>query len=730
MPESPKFDLVDPETPPRAGTVPKFDLVDPGSTPQFDLVDPLSMDELQAKFSDAKYIPPDEEIDRYLDLKRAKLQADVLRSVSDPAFGTEMGLKILKAGWDVGKEFLSGAGRAFLERDPGVLAQSGAEGIARGARNTALMLTEIASKMPGDPMSEPLSAEEKRAFDRAEFRRRREEEHKSARLAAGEETLLPVHARKVDPAIAESTAMVADPMNLLPAGGGALSKAGPVIRRAAGESIELAGRSAEMLARGATATRKFPGKLATKAAEAIVGQTDEAPALAGTLKRGATVGAAYLAGVNPGTLPYLAGAWAAAPVVESVATRAGPVLKAVGKNIAQPSFSEQLGLLANIARDKNAAEWVRAAARFGRPLDPVISAGGRFVEGTIPGAAIGATVGGITGGEEGLISGAGGGAFFGGMGRMAAGMTPGARRAARDADLHRWRSGLRPEQLALLDYALPGVDAQARVMNTEKFISGLGDVDFKYLTPQQWKAEGLSDARALQTSTGNRPVVKVNLAKVGDGTPVLHESGHVLRALYPEQFREIDRMLFSDFTVPKGKGTDFTTDARQLTEGPGLLSPEQQQKLYDQYFSKLDRAEQDRLRSTMDRSQHLQRLRDEVTAEFLTSLLKDSPSDFLMKLGGPQVLKDRLILSGRRALIGRIPLLNRIGKKVGPSGSTLFTLDGRPLKMDARTAAQLRQVLRMRDRAVERVEIRGGSENDMAGATGVVGPGRDDGQAR
>ena len=722
MSAAPKFDLIEPGTSPGSAPAPQFDLVEPGKGgPQFDIIEPQTLDQLNSKFGNLNYEPTDDEILRYKGLKKGQLAADVVRYQLDPTFrinkSAELTGEALKGGWEFAKETAKGLAQATL-LPPGMQYQSVAEGVARGLRNSGLQIEQLGQYAPaGDPFTETPTetAEDQQRRVVRDFRQTRKEQRQSADLASGKETLLPQILGPTLPAIAEMTSLVADPTMYLPLGLGAEAKGASIARDIVGRSLRATGRGTEALADKAITGIKALQSIPAKVAEAIVGAgTEEAAQLAPTIgKYGqlAAVGGAGALGVaSPATLGTIAAIGASAPVAKV----AGQALSAAGRNLLEPSFSAQLGLLGNMARDPAAAQWVRGAARFAQPLDPLLSAAGRGVEGAIHGAPVAGLMTAALGGDEDQVAQSmGAGAVLGAGGRIAAGIGPAARRTAVESDLVRWKSGMTPETIATLDKALPDPNQQAKVMNAQRFISGVGDVDFHYLTADQWKEAGLAPGRALETTPGDRPQVYVNATEIGNGAPVIHEIGHVLHRLFPDEAADLHRTLFSDFHIPDGPGTDFTSGRTDTSSG--ILSPEQQQKLYDSYFTKLDPKIQAERRATWNRSDHLRSAREEIVGELLSNLLIGKEPDYLHKLSGPlRRVADSIELNATGRFLNKIPGLDRLGERTLPGGSSLLTLDGEPLRLNRKEAAALRGLLRARDRTTR--ELRVGEDARPIGA--------------
>ena len=678
-----------------------------------ELLGPPPLHELERRFSDVNYTPTDYEIGRFLDLRKEK--------------GLNPSEWPRKAAAAVG-EIAGGIKDAALAlpgaiADPGSGVQSVMEGVQRAWRNTELLGKKVNRAIRIGPAAyEKTTPEQERDAAIQQFRAELEDRRQTARLASGEEQLAPRITGEADPKLVEGVAMAADPLNYIPLGVGAVGKAGSVLERAAGRALTGAGKATEKAADLGLGLLESARNAPLRAAEAMLGEgTEQAARLAPAIGRLGDTAVAGAAGALGVANPLALGGLVATAVSPAVAKMAGQGMSAVGRNLVRPTFRAQLGLLGNIAKDAAAPEWLRAAAEFARPVDPLLSVGGRALKGGAEGATIGGALGALTDGEEGFASGLGQGGFFGSIGGAAGRLSRKERFARAEADLETWKSSLPPEAAVLIDQTLPRKAEQHRLMNAQRFLAGLGDVDVQYLTDAQWKAEGLPAARAMETTPGDRPIVKVNVNQIGNGSPVLHEAGHVLRKLMPDQFRELDQMLFSDFTLPEGqaKGTDFTSKGEPTRKG--LLSKEEQQKLYDQYFAKLPPEIQAERRAGWSQAEHLTSLREEVVSELLSGLLQDKRPDYLLNLGGVKNrILDKLLASPERSLLSRIPGLDRLKRTTGTTGSELFTLDGQPLKVTGQTAAALRQLLRARDRVT--TQLHAGDASEAAGALGTVGP--------
>jgi hypothetical protein len=669
-----------------------------------------------------KQTPTDYEIGRLIDAEAQRKKDQTLLERGGEFLGNvgagAMGL------YDVVKK---GVTRPFTQEGVGFgdAVQSVAEGLTRADLRLGKQIVDKLTPesdfvdVPGDLPRRMTDAEKR---DRAiyQYRADWEEKRKEATQTPEEARILPKVFGKLDPAIVDAASLL-DPTIFLGGGAALEAEAPSLIRRGIAMAAEKAGGITEAGAGKALAAIKGIQSVPSKIAERILTPgSEEAAQLGSSISKVGTLAAASGAGALGIASPPILGALAATAAAAPVAKVTGQALSAVGRNLLEPSYSAQLGLLGNIARDPNASRLIRGAAQFGQFADPALSLAGRTAEGALHGAAAaGALTAALGGDEEQIAQATGGGGLIGGTGRAVTGALPSARRAAVEADMARWKAPMSAEVRAAIDGMAP--DQQARVMNAHNFISGLGDVDFRYLTPDQWKNEGLPPGRAMQTTQGDRPIVNINVKEIGNGAPVLHESGHVLRALYPDEFKNLDQHLFTDFTVPQGTGTDFTTGHRETSKG--LLSPDQQQRLYDQYFSKLDPAVQELRRSTWSPQDHLNSLRDEVSSELLSNLLQDKRPNYLLNLGGVKNgLMDRLALSTERSLLSRLPGVQRLKQSTGPTGSTLFKLDGQPLRVDGRTAAGLRKILRVRDRAVDNVFVgKGDTGTDTTGITGRVG---------
>jgi hypothetical protein len=676
-----------------------------------EILGPPPLHELERRFSNLEYSPTDYELGRFLDLKREK---GLTPSEWLPKAGQAIGA-LAETAWDAAKA-VPGA-----VADPGSGIQSAAEGVARGTRNAMHLGEKLGDLITsprlrtqigvGPDLKPLLSEKEAREIEMERWRADREYQRQSSRLASGEETLVPQMFGEVDPKLAEGVAVAADPSMFLPVGAGALGKGASLLTKGVGKVVQGVGRGAELLGEGGIAVGKLPVSIAARIGSAVAGEgTEEAAKAAAAVQRyapAAVASAATALGVaNPASIPIVAGTLAAAPAAKLT----GQALQAVGRNMVAPSFSAQLGLLGNIARDASAAEWVRSAARAGRFADPLISGAGRAVAGGLEGATVGGALGALAEGEEGFVSGLGGGAALGAVGGIARGFSARERQARVEADLARWKSELAPEALPALERMAP--DQQARVMNAQRFVSGMGDVDFHYLTAAQWKEAGLAPGRAFETTPGDRPQVYVNATEIGNGAPVLHEIGHVLERLFPEAAADLHRTLFSDFKPPGGTGTDFTTGRTDTSNG--LLTPEQQQKLYDSYFTKLDPRMQAERRASWTQEDHLRSAREEIVGELISDLLTGKRPDYLHNLGGPlRRIADSLELSTTGRFLGKIPGLDRLGELPQTGGSSLLTIGGQPLQLGRKEAAALRGLLRVRDRVTR--EVRVGEESRPVG---------------
>jgi hypothetical protein len=661
-----------------------------------EILGPPPLHELERRFSNLDYTPTDYELGRYFELKDEKgLTPSEWPGKAAAAFGglVEQATKAAKA--------VPGA-----VMDPGSGMQSLAEGVAQGSRDAMLLGKKIGEKLDikiGPEAGRKQTKEEISEQRMAQWRANREDERQSARLASGEEALVPEVWGTADPDLAGGVAIVANPVNALPLGGGYVGKAANMLGRGTARALIGAGRASEVLGdvgiAGIEAVRAAP----MKAAEAILGTgTEQAASLGPALGRVAGTLGAGAAGALGVASPPVFGAIAAAAAGAPVAKMVGQGLSAAGRNLLKSTYSAQLGLLGNIARDPAAAEWVRAAARSGRFADPALSAAGRAVTGAIEGAAVGGGLGALADGEEGFAAGVGIGAPLGAAGGIARGLSARERAARVATDLTRWKSEMAPEALPAIESM--GLEQQARVMNAQRFISGAGDVDFHYLTADQWKEAGLAPGRALETTPGDRPQVYINATEIGNGTPVLHEIGHVLHRLFPEAAADLHRTLFSDFKPPGGTGTDFTTGRTNTSEG--LMSPEKQQKLYDSYFTKLDPRMQAERRASWTQEDHLRSAREEIVGELISDLLTGKRPDYLHNLGGPlRRIADHLEQSTIGQFIGKVPGLDRFGERTQPGGSSLLTMDGQPLRLSAREAAALRGLLRVRDRTTRDVRV-------------------------
>jgi len=546
---------------------------------------------------------------------------------------------------------------------------------------------------------------EKRDRTITSFRRDWEEKKQEALKKPGESNILPEVFGKADPVIVDA-ARILDPTLLLGGAAGVEAKGASLLRRSLAMAAEKAGGTLESASGKAMAGVKGLRGIPTRIAEGVAAPgTEEAAQLAAAIDRYGTIGAVGGAGLlgvtSPATFTTLAGAAAAIPMAQV----AGQGLSAVGRNLLKGTYSEQLGLLGNIARDRQASGFVRGAARLGQFADPALSLAGRTAEGALHGgAASGLITASLGGSEDEVAQSIGGGGIVGGGARAIAGALPSARRAAVKADLVRWMNEIPPEAQAAMASSGLTTDQAARVMNAQRFISGVGDVDFHYLTAEQWKAAGLAPGRALETTPGDRPQVYVNATEIGNGAPVLHEIGHVLHRLFPEEAADLHRTLFSDFQPAGGQGTDFTTGRTDTSRG--ILSPEQQQKLYDSYFTKLDPKTQAERRATWNQADHLRSAREEIVGELLSDLLTGKRPDYLHNLGGPlRRIADKLELSVTGSFLGKLPVLDRLGERTQPGGSSLLTLDGEPLQLTRKEAAALRGLLRVRDRTTREVRV-------------------------
>jgi hypothetical protein len=486
-----------------------------------------------------------------------------------------------------------------------------------------------------------------------------------------------------NPAIADAQSVVTSPAMLVPFGK-AMTPVQGLMRRAVGAGIEGAGKAATVAGDATVQAATLPERGAGALARAVSGTEEAAAKATETVAQG-------VAGIS----------MAPVKAVGKTIGAAGEATEAVGRQLAEPP--SRFGLFDRISKDGAAPQWLRRSANMLKVTDPAVDVLEVATRGAAQGAAIGTALGAVAGGEEGAAEGFGSGGALGAsgatLGRFAGNSKY--RSALEDADRARWLASKSPEEVAAIQgLKLNGQQALA-LADLERMARGVvqpgqaGDVDFRYVSDGEFqKMFGGSD-RGAQVIQGDRPVVFVNTGYTGPRT-VFHETMHALDALdgFGPNRDAANRILF-DQTLPDG-----TVVSRGVYDAAALDT------FTDQYRSRLSASARSKF-DLLSPEEQRARIQSEVRAESFSNLLASGQTVFGARSMRTRVA-DSLLTADQFSTLGRMRRgLEAMGVKFSSGGepSQLFVRNGRPITNTPGVDAALRDYIRAKDKITRKLTL-------------------------
>ena len=408
------------------------------------------------------------------------------------------------------------------------------------------------------------------------------------------------------------------------------------------------------------------GKIAVAATDPILNVANK---VADQMAEKMGTGAPVLKGAVASTIP---GIKTAATVLSGakVANVMGDTAMKVGQNIAEGTG--RMGALESLALNPNATVLDRALATTGRfGGDAILNLGLRTAGGAAEGATIGGLVGGITGGPEGAVQGAGAGGLMGGaggaIGSIAAGVTGKLAEANRVTDFNKFVSNLDADTAVKFQtiYNRDGLNAAVRAMDTVGLIKGnLSDGKVEIYNNED-APEHLKDSRGFSFTAGDTPVVQINVDKAATDRTFSHELYHFADSI--DQLRPITEAIQQHIV-----GTWLTNpDGTTVQASSGLLSPEEINKAFEEYKSKIGTKNPEWNTADTD-AQKANLVSKELGAEYLSKLVEGSNPDSLLRgfTSPARTLLDQVLSRQSNDIING--LANRLGNGTKPVDSLLF----------------------------------------------------------
>jgi len=438
------------------------------------------------------------------------------------------------------------------------------------------------------------------------------------------------------------------------------------------------------------------GKIAVAATDPILNVANKvAEQMAEKMGNGAPILKGAVASTIPGVktaVTVLSGA--------KLANVMGNSAMKVGQNIVEGTG--RMGALESLALNPNATMLDRALATTGRfGGDAIVNLGLRTAGGAAEGAAIGGLVGGITGGPEGAVQGAGAGGLMGGVGAavgsVAAGVTGKLAEANRLRDFNKFLSNLDPDTAGKFQtiFDRDGLNAATNAMDTVGLIKGnLSDGKVELYNNAD-APEHLKNSRGFSYTPGDTPIVQINVDKIGANRTLSHEFYHFadsIEALRPMTEAIQEHIVGSWMTNPDGS---------TIQASPGLLTPEEIAKTFDEYKAKIGTQNPDWNTANTD-AQKANLVSKELGSEYLSKLVEGSNPDALLRgfTSPARTLLDQVLVNQSNDIING--LASRLGNGAKPVESLLF----KDLK-EASPAlnAMLRDLVRAKFNLNKKIEI-------------------------
>jgi len=518
------------------------------------------------------------------------------------------------------------------------------------------------------------------------------------KMEAGQQTVTGINPALVNNDVKNALKLIADPTFIAP-GIGEVLGAGKLGARVTGAAMEVAGRTAQAVTRPLVdivdASTRMAGEAFGANANAIKGLA------AGSGVTGVVMG---VPGVREAAIAY--------GTVEGV-NKAGQVLETAGQALGRTPT--RIGALESLALNPNASAVDRALAKVGRyGGDDLIDIGARSTAGAVEGAAIGTTLGYLSGGEEGAAGGFGTGGLLGGAGAGAARLYGKASGAAaienRHGDFNRFYETLDPETQAKFDTIVKksGLDGASQVMDIAGLVRGkFNDADVRFSTGEEFAKNHGVDARGIHFPEGDRPVIDINVDKFSSQLTAGHELFHAFKAI--DQLRpmaeKVESMIVGNYIIDG--------DGQSVKTSPGILSEADVLKRFNEYLSKFNDKdgnttlpENDKFIKANTLLEKTKLVGEELGAEYMNRMIAGSNTDSMLRGFDDltRTLLDNALLSDTEGFLRRTAQSIGLGSK--PIESLIFAkLENASPALNA----TLRDMVRARRNMSERVEMIEGS---------------------
>ena len=569
--------------------------------------------------------------------------------------------------------------------DPQVAASTAIEGAAQGTRDLYGMIAQST-----DPTSYMfkftnwLNGTGTVQDRKAQWIEANEFTERSERIARGEEAIVPgINPAFVNADVRNAIGLIASPDVLIP--GLNVSAVGA---KAVGAGLRVGGRAAQAVTRPLISVIDRVGEVAS---EALGTKLDSVRNVAaGTGISGLALG-----------VPGVSQAAAVIGGVEAV-SKLGRVAEQAGEQLLQAPT--RIGPLESIGRAPNATSIDRALGRVGRfGGDDLIDIGTRSLAGAVEGATIGGLLGGLSQGEEGFAAGIGSGGV---LGASAAGLVRGVQKAsgvaarqARENDYQIFRDGLDEADQSKFDTIVKnsGINGAVQVMDTAGIIRGkFNDAEIRFLTSEEFTKEHGANARGVKIVNveAQRPVVKINVDKIGSERTAFHELFHVFKAIdnLRPAAEKVERTIVGNWIINKNGDSVQTS--------PGFMDEAQILSRFDEYASKL--ADNDPARKINTVAEKAAFVGEELASEYMSKMIAGSSTDSMLRGFDDftRTVVDRALLNNNEGFLRRTAQSLGLGSK--PIESLLFN---NLQEASPALNAQLRDMVRMRRNMDKKLEL-------------------------
>jgi hypothetical protein len=569
--------------------------------------------------------------------------------------------------------------------DPRVAASTAIEGAAQGTRDLYGMVAQST-----DPTSYMfkftnwLNGTGTVQNRKSQWLEANEFTERSARIAQGEEAIVPgINPAFVNADVRNAIGLVADPSVLIP--GLNVSAVGA---KAVGAGLRVGGRAAQAVTRPLISVIDRAGEVTS---EALGTKLDSVRNVAaGTGLSGLALG-----------VPGVSQAAAVIGGVEAV-SKLGRVAEQAGEQLAQAPT--RIGPLESIGRAPNATSIDRALGRVGRfGGDDLIDIGTRSLAGAVEGAVIGGGLGFLSQGEEGFAAGIGSG---GALGASAAGVVRGVQKAsgvaarqARENDYQIFRDGLDEADQVKFDTIVKnsGINGAVQVMDTAGIIRGkFNDAEIRFLNSEEFTKEHGANARGVKIVNveAQRPVVEINVDKIGSERTAFHELFHVFKAIdnLRPAAEKVEQTIVGNWIIDKNGDSVQTS--------PGFMDEAQILSRFDEYVSKL--AENDPNRKINTVAEKAAFVGEELASEYMSKMIAGSSTDSMLRGFDDftRTIVDRALLNNNEGFLRRTAQSLGLGSK--PIESLLFK---NLQEASPALNAQLRDMVRMRRNMDKKLEL-------------------------